>query len=185
MLGNSKEAPLDVTHAQTQDLPATERLYQTVIDRMRNTPLDILWDLDFHPSRASLAEAAAAGNLFIAPGEKPGEALGAFILDANQDDDYAQVRWIAGGAREGDALVLHVLAVAPNARGRGVGRALVAAAAEEARIRGAASVRLDVFDNNEPAANLYLACGFVDHGIYTLEHGGEFTHNSRMMELVL
>lgn len=176
---------MDVTRAQTQDLPATERLYQAVIDYMRNTPLDILWDLDFHPSRAALAEAVASGNLFIALGEKPGEILGAFILDANQDEDYAQVPWLAGGVHEGDALVLHVLAVAPDARGLGIGRALVAAAATEARRRGAASVRLDVFDNNNPAASLYLACGFVDHGIYTLEHGGEFTHDSRMMELVL
>lgn len=176
-----------VRRADEGDLAAVEAVYEAAIADMRGTPLDILWDLDLHPSRAGLRAAAAAGNLFVGyddAREGSRRALGAFILDDDQDDDYAQAPWRAGHGA-GEALVLHVLVVDPAARGRGTARRLVEAAAEEARQRGGRSLRLDVFDNNEPAARLYLSCGFSDLGAFTLTHNGEFTHVSRLMELVL
>jgi uncharacterized protein (TIGR02569 family) len=54
--------------------------------------------------------------------------------------------------------------VAPGARGRGVGKALVAAVVDEARAAGSARVLLDVVAENESAVALYSACGFVDAG---------------------
>lgn len=174
---------MPVCRTTIADLPAVEAVYAASIDAMRGTPLDILWDLDAHPSRAWLRATAERGDLFVAR-SGDGRALGAFVLDGEQDADYAQAPWRAGaGPRE--VQVLHVLVVAPDARGRGTGRELVAAAAAEARRRGARSLRLDVFDNNAPAAALYRACGFADLGAFTLEHNGEFTHVSSLMELAL
>ncbi|MFD5164129.1 GNAT family N-acetyltransferase [Streptomyces hawaiiensis] len=57
------------------------------------------------------------------------------------------------------------LAVAEGARGRGVGRALVRAAVEEARLRGARRVSLRVLGHNTPARALYAAEGFTVEGI--------------------
>jgi ribosomal-protein-alanine N-acetyltransferase len=56
------------------------------------------------------------------------------------------------------------LAVLPEARRRGVGAALVAAAAREARARGAARLFLEVAEDNAPARALYAAAGFVQVG---------------------
>ncbi|MEV1064167.1 N-acetyltransferase [Streptomyces sp. NPDC050263] len=68
------------------------------------------------------------------------------------------------------------LAVAEEARGRGVGRALVRAAAEEARRRGARRLTLRVLGHNAPARALYEAEGFTVEGILPEEFllGGEY-----------
>jgi ribosomal protein S18 acetylase RimI-like enzyme len=53
------------------------------------------------------------------------------------------------------------LCVAEEARGRGVGTALLDAIADEARARGYGAVRLDVIDTNPRARALYERQGFV------------------------
>ncbi|MFI1826904.1 GNAT family N-acetyltransferase [Streptomyces sp. NPDC020412] len=57
------------------------------------------------------------------------------------------------------------LAVAHAARGRGVGRALLRAACDEARRQGAVRITLRVLGHNEPARALYAAEGFVVEGV--------------------
>lgn len=53
---------------------------------------------------------------------------------------------------------------APEARGAGVGRALVEAAHAWARARGAARLVLWLDERNAPARRLYEACGYVPAG---------------------
>ncbi|EFE69929.1 GNAT family N-acetyltransferase [Streptomyces viridosporus] len=60
---------------------------------------------------------------------------------------------------------IHGLAVAEEARGRGVGRALVRAAVAEARRRGARRLTLRVLGHNTPARALYASEGFVVEGV--------------------
>ncbi|MER7896662.1 GNAT family N-acetyltransferase [Streptomyces sp. NPDC096046] len=62
-------------------------------------------------------------------------------------------------------LQIQGLAVAEEARGRGVGRALVRAATDEARRRGARRITLRVLAHNTPARALYEAQEFVVEGI--------------------
>ncbi|WP_055490143.1 GNAT family N-acetyltransferase [Streptomyces sp. TP-A0356] len=57
------------------------------------------------------------------------------------------------------------LAVADEARGAGVGRALLRAAQDEARRRGARRITLRVLGHNSPARKLYESEGFVVEGI--------------------
>ncbi|WP_328870832.1 GNAT family N-acetyltransferase [Streptomyces sp. NBC_00287] len=57
------------------------------------------------------------------------------------------------------------LAVADEARGLGVGRALIRAAVEEARRRGARRLTLRVLGHNTPARKLYESEGFVVEGV--------------------
>ncbi|WP_405581323.1 GNAT family N-acetyltransferase [Streptomyces sp. NBC_01092] len=56
-------------------------------------------------------------------------------------------------------------AVADEARGRGVGRALIRAVVEEARRRGARRLTLRVLGHNTPARRLYESEGFVVEGV--------------------
>nr|WSY55483.1 GNAT family N-acetyltransferase [Streptomyces sp. NBC_00886] len=56
------------------------------------------------------------------------------------------------------------LAVAEEARGKGVGRALMRAAVAEAGRRGARRITLRVLGHNTPARKLYEAEGFVVEG---------------------
>jgi RimJ/RimL family protein N-acetyltransferase len=49
-------------------------------------------------------------------------------------------------------------------RGRGIGRALIEAAIEQAELDGIRKLTLRVLGRNAPALALYAACGFVEEG---------------------
>ena len=72
---------------------------------------------------------------------------------------------LAGGYREDpDIMELVSMYVRPQARGRGVGEALVAAVARWAEANGAKSLHLWVTETNAPARLLYQRLGFVPTG---------------------
>ncbi len=72
---------------------------------------------------------------------------------------------MVSGVPAGDgAAELISMWVSPDARGRGVGDALVAAVAQWARQLPAEVLRLAVADGNEPAAALYRRHGFAPTG---------------------
>ena len=59
-------------------------------------------------------------------------------------------------------LNIHDLAVLPQHRGRGIGRALLEAAERHARAKGCCKLTLEVQDDNTRARNLYRRFGFND-----------------------
>lgn len=63
-------------------------------------------------------------------------------------------------ARRGWTCRLAGMAVVPEARRKGAGRALMAQLLTEARERGERTMVLEVIEQNEPAVKLYEGCGF-------------------------
>jgi Acetyltransferases len=82
----------------------------------------------------------------------------------------AFLRSAATPAKAAGARILSV-AVAPSWRGRGVARAMMAAAMAYFRSRGAVKVRLEVRPDNAPALRIYEDYGFVAAG-YTYDSQG-------------
>jgi len=70
--------------------------------------------------------------------------------------------WGISSFRAALLLNIHDLAVVPAWRGKGVGRALLAAAEKRARERGCCKLTLEVQDDNTPARILYERFGFED-----------------------
>ena len=89
-----------------------------------------------------------AGASILVAEDGKGELLG--FIHLNEEEDYY------GGAcgHVGDVIV------APAARGRGVGTALLAAGERWARERGYRMLTLNVFLDNKKARDLYEAVGF-------------------------
>ena len=56
------------------------------------------------------------------------------------------------------------VAVAPEKRGRGIGRRLMEEMMARAKVRGASRMTLEVRPSNEAALTLYKSCGFLDYG---------------------
>ena len=89
-----------------------------------------------------------------------------YYLVADRPEADGEVDGYAGllapaGAEQGD---VQTLAVAPEARRHGLGRALLRALLQEAAIRGATEVFLEVRDDNPTARALYADEGFVRIG---------------------
>jgi len=60
---------------------------------------------------------------------------------------------------------IHDMAVLPEARGKGVGKALMLAVEAEARKRGACKITLEVLSGNDTAKGLYAALGYGDYAL--------------------
>jgi ribosomal-protein-alanine N-acetyltransferase len=83
--------------------------------------------------------------------------FGAIGLLAEEDDALVGLALVSAAADEAEILTI---AVDPAAQRRGVGRALMQAAAREARQRGAQALFLDVAADNIPARALYEGLGY-------------------------
>lgn len=90
-----------------------------------------------------------------------GGAGGMWVLD-----DEGRVVGTAGAHQSGAAGVLAVgMALLPQARGRGGGRALLDALLDHARTCGAHKVELEVWPDNARAIALYTRAGFQVEGV--------------------
>jgi len=75
-------------------------------------------------------------------------------------DGVCQLRYRFGVWLEAEDCALEDIFVREEARGAGLGRALVEAALDRARRRGCARIELDVNEANRPALALYESLGF-------------------------
>ena len=109
------------------------------------------WSFDVTPSPRSSVPSSIDGMLVAEDG---GEIVGYVAVGrATRLESKRHVADIRG------------LAVAPDHQGRGLGRALVQAALDAARERGARKVTLRVLAPNTAARALYESCGFVVEGV--------------------
>ena len=69
-------------------------------------------------------------------------------------------RWLLG-----DEIQILNVAVHPERRQGGIGRALVQLVMHEAEAHGVVTVTLEVRRENQPAIRLYSAFGFAEHGV--------------------
>jgi ribosomal-protein-alanine N-acetyltransferase len=93
-------------------------------------------------------DAAAIAALLATPG----------TFAFQSDDGFVLARAVAGEAE------ILTLAVAPAARGKGVGRALLEAAMTKAKALGAETMFLEVGADNPAALALYAGLGFAKVG---------------------
>lgn len=112
------------------------------------------WD-DQYPNREVIGEDLQRGTLFAAEGE--GRILGIVVLDESQAEQYQTISWKQD---EGPHLMMHRLAVDPEAQGQGVARNLIAFSEEYAMREGYTSLRLDTYAKNTAALKLYQGLGY-------------------------
>lgn len=119
----------------------------------------------------------------VSPGPDPDpselvfdEATRADVLVAEADDrvlGYIRLHQSGPLPSHAHVLVINGLAVDPARQSGGTGRALIEAAVDEARRRGARKLSLRVLAPNARARRLYESCGFTVEGVLR----GEFRLN--------
>jgi len=89
---------------------------------------------------------------------------GSFLAYVPEISASAPVGLVGGYEEEPGTVGLISMWVRPEARGHGVGEALIAAVLDWAQARLARSVHLWVTETNKPARRLYERCGFKPTG---------------------
>ena len=111
-----------------------------------------------------------------------GDIAACVIANAEKVDGYSDAPWQIDSD---EVIVLHVLAVHPDHRGKGLARRLVENVIEQERKVGKKALRLDVIENNTTAEKLYQKLSFQYIQTKTLYYDvvGEMTF--KLYELVL
>lgn len=149
-------------------------LYATAQEAAAGTDNDPLWVIGVHPSRAMLADALAEGGLVVArEGGSGGRLAGALILNGECAPGYEAVPWGVEATAD-EVAVVHLLAVRPDLRGRGLMRALMEVAADLARSRGCRVIRLDTLVGNVGAQRAYERLGLACRGAHRLAYGANY-----------
>ena len=105
-------------------------------------------------------------------------------LVAEYDGRPVGLSWARLDPGDPDSANLYQVWVHPDARGRGVGEALLAAAMRWAREAGARTMALTV--SAEPAARMYRRAGFVDVGTpHPLREGSELLQQEMHCDLTV
>lgn len=106
--------------------------------------------------------AAVHAACFDAPWDE--KALAALLASRGAFAFHHPDGFVLARAAGGEAEIL-TLAVAPAARGKGIGRALMIRAASHSQELGAAALFLEVSKTNRAALALYHGLGFVQVGV--------------------
>ncbi len=85
------------------------------------------------------------------------------LLAGEGPNAIAELRFRPSVWMDGLDAYLEELYVAPALRGRGIGRALLEAAMDHARERGAVNMDLNTSVDDRAAIALYESCGFTNH----------------------
>ena len=139
--------------------------YERIIAKRTEKDYKLWWNLEVYPTREDLAEAVRSGTMHIVLDAR--RIIGAAILNRDQGDGYEGIAWGCTPAPDQIA-VIHLVAVDPDQRGKGVGMKLMEHLVSEAKGMGIRSLRLDTMPHYSSAIRLYEKAGFVKRGEVTL-----------------
>ena len=139
--------PIDLRENLPQIGNLIRRSFATVADEFGLTPQNCRYHPAFVDDDATLAKLGKPGTLCFG-GYVDGELLGFMAIVPRRWRAYEGLR----------------LAVAPEARQQGLGRALLDKCVETAREQGARKLKAGVIDQNEPLKQWYARYGFRETG---------------------
>lgn len=147
-----------IRKAQQKDLHEVEAIYDDVLAHEAANGSYTNWQKGLYPTRADAEKAFSEGTLFVGEDET-GRLYGCVILNHLQPKEYANISWRI--LAEGDeVLVIHTLCIRTDCSGRGYGKAFVEFSQEYARKLKCKTIRLDTYEGNLPAVQLYSYLGY-------------------------
>ncbi|WP_295639950.1 GNAT family N-acetyltransferase [uncultured Mailhella sp.] len=146
-----------IRRGMKRDIDAVERHYEELFTFEEKRGSRTNWKRGVYPTRSVAEKGVEDGTLYVM--EEDGKLCASMILNQVQLESYASIPWLYP-AEPDKVLVIHTLCVPPSQAGRGVGSGMVRFALEEGARRGCEVMRLDTWENNEPAANMYRRLGF-------------------------
>ena len=118
-------------------------------------------ELEKHPTVEGIRANIDEGSMYLY--RESGAIVGAMAVTMYQGEDYHDINWMQQVADDKVA-VIHILAVSPDAQGKGIGSKMIREAIRLAIDNGMQAIRLDALASNTPAHRLYERLGFEYRG---------------------
>ncbi|WP_367568402.1 N-acetyltransferase family protein [Lacrimispora sp.] len=152
---------LEIKQGTEQDVHEILALYDAVIEYLESHTNYTGWKKEVYPTHIQAEEGVKEGTLYIALSS--GRIAGSVIINQKQEDGYELIPWKTAVGPE-EVAVIHTFLVHPDYLKAGVGRTLLEFAEKRAVEEGRKTIRLDVYDRNEPAIRLYESLGYEHAG---------------------
>ena len=136
-----------IRKAREADILAIAGIYDRILAKEEAGQATIGWVRGVYPTESFARKALAAGDLFVL--EDGGKICATARINQEQVPEYAGGNWLYPDAPESEIMVLHTLAVDPQAGKRGLGRAFAAFYEQYAREHGCRYLRIDTNERTE------------------------------------
>ena len=163
---------MKLNRATTEDYESIIAFYDDVTDRTLEMELYARWQKGKHPTHDGIRAYIEEGSMYL---YKENDAIvGAMAVTMYQGErlqvgerssgiDYHAIEW-SQQVEDNEAAVIHILAVSPDAQGKGIGSEMIREAIRLAQTNGMKAIRLDALASNTPAHKIYKALGFEYRG---------------------
>ena len=147
--------------ATQNDFDAIITFYDDVTERTPEMATYARWSKGKHPTVEGIRAYIDEGSMYLY--RESGAIVGAMAVTMYQGEDYHDINWMQQVADDKVA-VIHILAVSPDAQGKGIGSKMIREAIRLAIDNGMQAIRLDALASNTPAHRLYERLGFEYRG---------------------
>ena len=147
--------------ATQNDFEAIIAFYDDVTERTPEMATYARWSKRKHPTVEGIRAYIGEGSMYLY--RKHGTIVGAMAVTMYQGEDYHAIDW-AQQVPDDRVAVIHILAVNPDAQGKGIGSAMIRETICLACDKGMQAIRLDALASNTPAHRLYERLGFEYRG---------------------
>lgn len=152
--------------ANPADLDSIEKIYEDIHSAEENGSQTIGWNIGVYPTRETARDSILRGDMFVL---EDGQILGSAVINQIQVDVYYGAPWEMDSE---SVCVLHTLVIAPQAAGRGYGRAFVAFYERWAKEHDLPELRIDTNARNTAARALYRKLGYKEIAVVPTTFNG-------------
>ena len=147
--------------AKKNDFETIIAFYDDVTERTPEMGTYARWQKGKHPTEEGISAYINEGSMYIY--RERGVIVGAMAVTMYQGEDYHTIEWSQQVPDEKVA-VIHILAVSPDAQGKGIGSEMIREAIRLAQNNDMQAIRLDALASNTPAHKIYERLGFEYRG---------------------
>ena len=152
---------MKLNRATVEDYESIIAFYDDVTDRTPEMELYARWQKGKHPTEEGIKAYIEEGSMYL---YKENDAIvGAMGVTMYQGEDYHAIEW-SQQVEDDKVAVIHILAVSPDAQGKGIGFEMIREAIRLAQANGMKAIRLDALASNTPAHKIYNSLGFEYRG---------------------
>lgn len=148
---------MEIRKGERRDLDELSQLYDDLNDYLDHHINYPGWKKGIYPTYEDALQGIEEGHLFV--GVKDHKIVGTLILRHKPEKAYVLADW-KNNLDYNDIFVLYTFAIHPKYLHMGIGKKMLEFAIEYAKKMHMKAIRLDVYERNTPAIQLYEKYGF-------------------------